>query len=30
VLDGHIDFASREGMGTTFTIRFPLTLAEQQ
>ncbi|OWJ61203.1 sensor histidine kinase [Paraburkholderia caledonica] len=30
VLDGHIDFASREGVGTTFTIRFPLTLAEPE
>ena len=29
VLSGHIDFASREGVGTTFTIRFPLTLAAE-
>jgi hypothetical protein len=30
VLDGHIDFASREGVGTTFEIRFPLVPAEAQ
>jgi signal transduction histidine kinase len=24
VLDGHIDFVSREGVGTTLTIRFPV------
>ncbi len=28
VLNGQIDFASREGVGTTFEIRFPLVLAE--
>jgi signal transduction histidine kinase len=28
VLKGQIDFASREGVGSTFEIRFPLTLAE--
>jgi signal transduction histidine kinase len=27
-LNGQIDFASREGVGTTFEIRFPLVLAE--
>nr|WP_144113375.1 sensor histidine kinase [Paraburkholderia sp. BCC1886] len=27
VLDGTIDFASREGVGTTFEIRFPLELS---
>jgi signal transduction histidine kinase len=27
VLNGHIDFASCEGVGTTFEIRFPLLLA---
>jgi hypothetical protein len=30
VLDGHIDFVSHEGVGTTFEIRFPLALAEPQ
>ena len=30
VLNGQIDFASREGVGTTFEIRFPLVLAEPQ
>ena len=30
VLNGHIDFASHEGVGTTFEIRFPLVLAEPQ
>uniref|UniRef100_E1TDX3 histidine kinase n=1 Tax=Burkholderia sp. (strain CCGE1003) TaxID=640512 RepID=E1TDX3_BURSG len=29
VLGGQIDFASREGVGTSFTIRFPLTLAAE-
>ncbi|RKE38190.1 hypothetical protein B0G76_4487 [Paraburkholderia sp. BL23I1N1] len=28
VLDGHVDFSSHEGVGTTFEIRFPLALAE--
>jgi hypothetical protein len=28
VLDGHIDFMSREGVGTTFEIRFPVKLEE--
>ncbi|MFM0164197.1 sensor histidine kinase [Paraburkholderia sediminicola] len=28
VLNAQIDFASREGVGTTFEIRFPLVLAE--
>ncbi|MFM0499904.1 sensor histidine kinase [Paraburkholderia caffeinilytica] len=28
VLNGQIDFASREGVGTTFEIRFPLALSE--
>jgi signal transduction histidine kinase len=30
ILDGQIDFASREGVGTTFEIQFPLTLAEPE
>ncbi|MDR8395784.1 sensor histidine kinase [Paraburkholderia sp. USG1] len=30
VLGGQINFASREGVGTTFEIRFPLALAEPQ
>ena len=30
VLGGHIEFVSREGVGTTFTIRFPLTLEEER
>lgn len=30
VLNGQIDFVSREGVGTTFEIRFPLVLAEIQ
>ncbi|CAE6716758.1 Adaptive-response sensory-kinase SasA [Paraburkholderia domus] len=30
VLSGQIDFASREGVGTTFEIRFPLELAETE
>jgi len=30
VLDGRIDFVSREGVGTSFEIRFPLTLAAPQ
>jgi signal transduction histidine kinase len=30
VLDGQIDFASREGVGTRFEIRFPLVLAGSQ
>jgi signal transduction histidine kinase len=30
VLNGHIDFVSREGVGTTFEIRFPLVIAEPQ
>ena len=30
VLDGHIEFASREGVGTTFEIRFPLVLVDTQ
>jgi signal transduction histidine kinase len=30
VLNGHIDFVSREGVGTKFEIRFPLVLAEPQ
>jgi hypothetical protein len=28
MLNGQIDFASREGVGTTFDIRFPLVLDE--
>ncbi|MFM0074406.1 sensor histidine kinase [Paraburkholderia sediminicola] len=30
VLNGQIDFVSREGVGTTFEIRFPLVLAEAE
>ncbi|KAE8755395.1 histidine kinase [Paraburkholderia madseniana] len=30
VLNGQIDFASHEGVGTTFEIRFPLVLAEAE
>lgn len=30
MLNGHIDFVSREGVGTTFEIRFPLVLTEPQ
>ena len=30
VLSGQIDFVSREGVGTTFEIRFPLILAEPE
>ena len=30
VLNGHIDFVSHEGVGTTFEIRFPLVLLEPQ
>jgi signal transduction histidine kinase len=30
ILDGQIDFASREGVGTTLEIQFPLTLAEPE
>lgn len=30
VLNGQIDFVSREGMGTTFEIRFPVVLETQQ
>ncbi|CAB3776651.1 Sensor histidine kinase RcsC [Paraburkholderia ultramafica] len=30
VLNGQIDFVSREGVGTTFEIRFPLVLEEAQ
>jgi signal transduction histidine kinase len=30
VLNGQINFVSREGVGTTFEIRFPLVLAEPQ
>ncbi|WP_434115020.1 sensor histidine kinase [Paraburkholderia caffeinilytica] len=30
VLNGQIDFASREGVGTRFEIRFPLVLAETE
>jgi signal transduction histidine kinase len=30
VLNGEIHFSSREGVGTTFEIRFPLVLAEPQ
>lgn len=30
VLNGQIDFASREGVGTTFEIRFPLMQAETE
>ncbi|MFB9124284.1 sensor histidine kinase [Paraburkholderia dipogonis] len=30
VLNGHIDFVSREGVGTRFEIRFPLVLAQAQ
>jgi len=30
VLNGRIDFASHEGVGTTFEIRFPLVLAEAE
>ena len=30
VLNGHIDFVSHEGVGTTFNIRFPLVLEEAQ
>ncbi|MFM0627323.1 sensor histidine kinase [Paraburkholderia xenovorans] len=30
VLNGHIHFVSREGVGTTFEIRFPLVLVEPQ
>lgn len=30
VLNGQIDFVSREGVGTTFSIRFPLVLEEPQ
>jgi signal transduction histidine kinase len=30
VLNGQIDFASHEGVGTTFEIRFPLVLAETE
>ncbi|HEX7935331.1 MAG TPA: sensor histidine kinase [Paraburkholderia sp.] len=29
-LHGHIDFVSREGVGTTFTIRFPLALTPSE
>jgi signal transduction histidine kinase len=30
VLNGHIDFVSREGLGTTFEIRFPVVLEARQ
>ncbi len=30
MLNGQIDFASHEGVGTTFEIRFPLVLAEAE
>jgi signal transduction histidine kinase len=30
VLNGQIDFASHEGVGTTFEIRFPLVPAEAE
>jgi signal transduction histidine kinase len=30
VLNGQIDFTSREGVGTTFEIRFPLVPVESQ
>jgi signal transduction histidine kinase len=30
LLGGQTDFASREGVGTTFETRFPLTLAEPE
>jgi len=30
VLGAHIEFVSREGVGTRFTIRFPLTLEEER
>jgi signal transduction histidine kinase len=30
VLNGQIDFVSREGVGTTFEIRFPIALEAQQ
>ncbi|RKT21218.1 hypothetical protein B0G69_4594 [Paraburkholderia sp. RAU2J] len=30
ILNGHIDFMSREGVGTTFHIRFPVVLEETQ
>jgi signal transduction histidine kinase len=30
VLNGQIDFVSREGVGTTFEIRFPMALEAQQ
>ncbi|PRX33184.1 hypothetical protein B0G75_103412 [Paraburkholderia sp. BL18I3N2] len=30
VLNGHIDFVSREGVGTRFEIRFPLVLTQPQ